>query len=104
MSYLFKYALDGVTTFSTKPLTIPIYLGLILFIPSLIYILFILIKSLIIGKFIYEYSLLISLIIFIGGLILYFIGIIGIYISKIYIEVKNRPEYIIKETEKDYKE
>ena len=104
MLYLFKYALNGVTTFSTKPLTIPIYLGLILFVPSLIYILFILIKSLIIGKFIYEYSLLISLIIFIGGLILYFIGIIGIYISKIYIEVKNRPEYIIKETEKDYKE
>ena len=104
MSYLFKFAIDGATSFTTKPLTIPIYIGLILFIPSLIYILFILIKSLIIGKFIYEYSLLISLIIFIGGLILYFIGIIGVYISKIFREVKNRPEYIVKETEKDYQE
>ena len=43
------------------------------------------------------------LIVFIGGVQLFFFGIMGIYLSKIYLEVKNRPIYISKETEKDIK-
>ena len=60
-------------------------------------------KTLIWGDPVSGWPSLTCLIVFIGGVQLFFFGIMGIYLSKIYLEVKNRPIYISKETEKDIK-
>lgn len=101
LTKLFKYAVEGIVSFSTKPLVISAYLGLIFCLVSFIYMIFILIRTLIMGNGVSGWPTLVCLITFLGGLQLFFLGVIGIYISKIYLEVKNRPIYIVKETEKD---
>ncbi len=98
---LFKYAVDGIVSFSTKPLIISVYLGIFFCVISFIYLMFILIRTLIVGNGVSGWPTLVCLITFFGGLQLFFLGIIGVYISKIYLEVKHRPIYIVKETEED---
>ena len=83
---LFKYALEGITAFSTTPLIFSSIVGLIFCLVAFIAIIFIIVKTLVYGS----------------GIQLFTIGIIGQYLSKTYLEVKKRPIYIIKETEKDY--
>ncbi|WP_252221723.1 MULTISPECIES: glycosyltransferase family 2 protein [unclassified Clostridium] len=105
---LFKYALDGITAFSTFPLRIASFIGTIVSASAFIYLIYIIIKTIVSGKDIPGYASTITLILFIGGIIILSCGILGEYISKIYMEVKNRPIYIIRETnidkcENDYK-
>lgn len=95
---LFMYALDGITAFSTFPLRIASFMGTLISIFSFIYLIYIIIKTVISGKDIPGYASTIGLILFIGGIIILACGILGEYISKIYMEVKNRPIYIIRET------
>ncbi len=94
---LINYALDGFVGFSTSPLKIATYSGILTSVAAFIYLLVIIIKTLIIGKDIPGYASTICLILFIGGIQLLCIGILGEYISKTYIETKNRPLYIEKE-------
>ncbi|MBQ6539226.1 MAG: glycosyltransferase [Bacilli bacterium] len=101
LSKLIKYAAEGIVSFSTKPLVIAAYLGVFFCIVSIVYMLFILIRTLIVGNGVSGWPSLVCLITFIGGLQLFFLGVIGLYLSKIYLEVKGRPIYIVKETEKD---
>ncbi|OOM73837.1 glycosyltransferase family 2 protein [Clostridium sp. BL-8] len=98
---LFTYALDGITAFSTFPLRIASFVGAIISACSFIYLIYIIIKTIISGKDIPGYASTITLILFIGGIIILSCGILGEYISKIYMEVKNRPIYIIRETNID---
>lgn len=105
---LFMYALDGITAFSTFPLRISSFIGGVISAFSFIYLMYIIIKTIISGKDIPGYASTIALILFIGGIIILSCGILGEYVSKIYMEVKNRPIYIIKDTnidkpENDYK-
>lgn len=93
-----KYALTGISNYSIKPLQISFILGIITSLISLIYILVIIFKTLLLGKDIPGYASIIVLILFMGGLQLSFIGIIGTYLGKTYIETKKRPIYIEKET------
>jgi len=95
---LFTYALDGITAFSTFPLKIASFVGAIVSSSSFIYLLYIIIKTIIIGKETPGYASLVTLILFIGGIIILSCGILGEYIAKIYMEVKNRPIYIIRKT------
>ncbi len=98
---LFSYAIDGITAFSTFPLKVASYIGLITASSAFIYLIYIIIKTLVIGKDLPGYASTITLILFIGGMLLLACGILGEYIAKIYIEVKNRPIYIIRRTNLD---
>ena len=94
---LFKYAIEGIVSFSTKPLKLATFLGLFLSILSGIYLIVVLIQKIFIGIGIPGYPTIITLILLLGGIQLFCIGIIGEYISKIYLESKDRPIYIVKE-------
>lgn len=98
---LFSYAIDGITAFSTFPLKVASYIGLLTASSAFIYLIYIIIKTLVIGKDLPGYASTITLILFIGGMLLLACGILGEYIAKIYIEVKRRPIYIIRNTNID---
>lgn len=94
---LFKYAIDGIISFTIVPLEIPLYIGCGM---ELIFIILFIVMLLEWFKVGMIYSIL-TLSFFFFGLLFIAIGIMGLYLSKTYLEVKNRPIYIIKETEKD---
>ena len=98
---LFKYALEGITAFSTTPLILSSLIGLIFCIVAFIAIIFIIVKTLIFGDPTSGWPSLACIIVFVSGIQLFTIGIIGQYLSKTYLEVKKRPIYIVKETEKE---
>ncbi len=98
---LMKYALEGIVSFSTKPLILAAYTGILFCLMAFLTIIVIIGKTIIWGDPVSGWPSLACLIVFIGGIQLFFLGIIGIYLSKIYLEIKNRPVYIVKETEKD---
>ena len=100
---LIKYALEGIVAFSTKPLLISAYVGMLFCLVSFIAIIVIIVKTLAFGDPVSGWPSLACIIMFLSGIQLFFLGIIGMYISKIYLEVKGRPVYIVKETEKDNK-
>lgn len=93
-----KYALTGITNYSIKPLHISTIIGSITSLLALIYIIITVFQVLIFGKDVPGYASLLVITLFLGGLQLIFIGIIGSYIGKTYLETKNRPIYIEKET------
>lgn len=98
---LFKYALEGIVSFSTAPLVISAIIGVIFCFIAFIAILVIIIKTLAFGDPVSGWPSLACIVIFVSGVQLFFLGVIGMYLSKTYLEVKNRPIYIVKETEKD---
>ena len=97
---LTKYAMEGIISTSTKPLMIATYVGLIFCVMSFIAVIVIIIKTILWGDPVTGWPSLACIIMFVSGIQLFFLGIIGMYLSKIYLEVKQRPVYIIKETEK----
>lgn len=97
---LIKYAMEGIVAFSTAPLLIAAYIGIFFCFVAFLAIIIIITKTLIWGDPVTGWPSLACLIVFIGGIQLFFFGIMGIYLSKIYLEVKHRPIYIEKETEK----
>ena len=100
---LFKYALEGIVAFSTAPLSFASILGIIFCIISLIFVIVIIVKTLIFGDPTSGWPSLACIILFVSGIQLFCMGIIGQYLAKAYLETKNRPIYIVKETEKDEK-
>jgi glycosyltransferase involved in cell wall biosynthesis len=94
---MIKFALQGVTSFSIKPLYAAIYLGFLFSVLSVLYIPYIL-HSFHNGKEVSGWASIIMTIVFFGGLQLIILGIIGIYIGKMFMQVKNRPNYIIRST------
>ena len=98
---LFKYAIEGITAFSTTPLILASVIGLIFCVVSFILIIVIIVKTLAFGDPTSGWPSLVCIIFFVSGIQLFSLGVIGQYLSKAYLEVKNRPIYIVKETEKD---
>ena len=98
---LFKYALEGLLAFTTTPLVISAIIGLIFCLIAFIAIIVIVCKTLIFGDPVSGWPSLACMIIFMGGIQLFFLGVIGLYLSKLYLEVKKRPIYITKETDQD---
>lgn len=90
-----RFGLKGFTSFSIKPLYAAAYLGLFFSIGSVLYIPYI-IHSFYVGTDVPGWASVIATIAFFGGLHLMILGIIGIYLSKLFIQSKNRPHYIIK--------
>ena len=98
---LFKYSIDGITNFSSTPLKISSFMGLLFTLISLIMTIFVFVRALPYQDPVQGWPSLVCIILFIGGVQLFCIGIIGQYISKMYIETKKRPHYIIAKTNKD---
>ncbi|KGP71948.1 glycosyltransferase family 2 protein [Pontibacillus yanchengensis] len=97
-SNLLNYAIDGVVSFNTKPLRLCLYTGLFILLLSLGYITVMFIEVIRTGIDVPGYFSTISAILFLGGVQLVSLGVIGEYIGRIYNEVKQRPHYLIKET------
>ena len=94
---LLKYAFTGIIAFSTAPLQLSTYLGVIATIFSFIYFVVTIIRKLALNIHVDGFAQLVILISFFSGVILITVGTIGIYIAKIYQQVKNRPIYVAKE-------
>lgn len=97
MRKLFKYALEGIFAFSTMPLKISTFIGLLASFVSIIYLGVVVIQKIFWGIDVPGYATIVALMLLIGGLVLFCLGIIGEYLSKMYVQVKNRPIYILKE-------
>jgi len=95
---LFKYAIDGIVAFSTLPLKFASVLGVFISFSAFVYLIYIIIKTIILGIDSPGYASIITILLFIGGIIILSCGILGEYIAKIYMEVKKRPVYIIRDT------
>ncbi len=99
--YTFKkmmgLALQGITSFSIKPLHTAVYLGFLFSVLSLLYIPYV-VYSFYSGTEIHGWASMIMTVVFFGGLQLIILGIIGIYIGKLFIQAKRRPNYIIRNT------
>lgn len=96
---LFKYSLDGIVAFSSTPLYISSILGAGMCGVAVIAIIFIIVRQLLFGGSAYGWPSMACIVILMGGLQLLCIGILGLYLSKAYLEVKHRPIYIVKEEE-----
>ncbi len=94
---MMQFALRGITSFSIKPLSIAIYLGFTFSILSLLYIPYAL-YAFYFGHAISGWASVIVTIAFFGGLQLMILGIIGMYLGKLFMQSKNRPHYIVKES------
>ena len=94
---LLNYAKEGIISFSTMPLKFSITFGLIISLLAIILGIIVLCQTLILGKEVPGYASTIISVLFMGGVQLISIGILSEYIAKIYMEVKNRPKYIIKD-------
>lgn len=98
---LFFYSLEGIIAFSTRPLAIASFFGMLFCLIAFILICIIITKTLIWDDPVAGYPSTICIIFFIGGIQLFCLGILGQYISKTYLETKCRPVYIVKETEEN---
>lgn len=100
---LFIYAIEGITAFSTKPLVFSAFIGVLFCFIAFLMIVFIIVKTLCFGDPVNGWPSMACIVIFVSGVQLFCIGIMGLYLSKTYLETKKRPIYIVKETEKDLK-
>lgn len=98
---LFLYSLEGITAFSTVPLTIASVFGILFCFIAFIMIIVIIVKTLIFGDPTSGWPSMVCIIMLVSGIQLFCIGIVGQYLSKTYLETKKRPIYIVKETEKN---
>ena len=94
---LLKYAIDGIVSFSTFPLKLSAFVGFVSAIVSIIYLVVVVIQKLAFGIDVPGYATIVVLVLFLGGMQLFSLGILGEYLSKVFIQVKNRPVYVLKE-------
>lgn len=95
---LFSYALDGIVGFSTAPLTMAAIMGVLFCLIAFIIIIVIIVKTLIFGDPTSGWPSLACIIFMVSGIQLLCLGVIGQYLAKVYLEVKNRPIYIVRES------
>ena len=91
---LFKYAIDGMISFSTKPLKLATGLGLFTSFCAIAYMIVVILQKLIFGIDVPGYPTLVSLILLLGGVQLTVLGIIGEYLARVHMEVKHRPIFL----------
>ena len=94
---LWNFALDGITAFSTAPLRLATWLGLIAAFVALVYGVWIIIKTLLWGDPVAGYPSMMVVILFLGGVQLICLGILGEYLGRLFDESKQRPLYLIDE-------
>lgn len=103
---LFRLALDGITTYTIAPLRIATMFGGFISILAVAYAVYIFVRTLITGVDVPGYSSIMFAILLLGGIQLLSLGIIGEYLGRIFLQTKNRPNYLIQEDnlDKDTKE
>lgn len=94
---LIDLAIDGITSFTTAPLRIATFMGILSALVAFIYIVYIVVRTIILGIDVPGYASIICFILMIGGIQLISLGVIGEYLGRIFIEVKNRPLYFVEE-------
>ncbi len=94
---LFSYAVDGIMGFSTTPLRISTWVGGITSVAALVFLLYNIIKVIAFGRDVPGYATVVCLILIVGGIQMVLLGIMGEYISRIFVETKHRPIYIVKD-------
>lgn len=94
---LLLYSIDGITAFSTMPLSVAAFMGVLFCAIALLLIVFIVVRTLIFGDPVSGWPSLVCIISLISGVQLFCIGIVGQYLAKTYMEVKKRPLYLVKE-------
>ena len=95
---LFKYAIDGIINFSQAPLSVASWFGITMTGFSFVALIGIILRKLIFGDSVTGWASTICVIILIGGIQMFCMGIMGQYISKMYLEIKKRPHYIVSES------
>lgn len=95
---LFAYAFDGIMAFSTAPLMISVFIGLLLCFISFLMIIVIIIKTLCFGDPVGGWPSLVCILFFLSGIQLFCTGVMGAYLAKTYLETKKRPIYILRES------
>ncbi len=94
---LFLYSIEGITAFSTAPLAIASFTGVLFCLVAFVAIIFIIVRTLIWGDPVGGWPSLVCIICLVSGVQLLCLGIVGQYLSKTYMEVKQRPIYLVKE-------
>lgn len=94
---LTNLAVDGITSFTTTPLRISTFIGIVVSVVSFVYMIYFLVKTLVFGDPIQGFPTLIIVILFLGGVQLVSIGIIGEYLGRVFNESKRRPPYLCRE-------
>lgn len=94
---LFKYAIEGIVAFTTVPLRISMMFGMLVSLLAFLYMIFVFVKAALFGDPVAGYPSMMVMILFLGGIQLLGIGVVGEYLSKTYMEVKRRPNFIIKQ-------
>lgn len=95
---LWNFALSGITSFSSLPIRMGVYLGILVSFAAFCFGVWTLAKTMITGVDTPGYASLMVVMLFLGGIQLFFMGLMGEYIGRIYMEVKNRPIYLVAET------
>ena len=95
---MMRFAIQGITSFSTRPLHIAIFMGVGLSFFAFVFYIGYVLYSMYFGHIISGWASVISTIVFFGGLNLIVLGIIGMYIGKLFIQSKQRPNYLIRST------
>ena len=95
---LFKYAIDGIINFSQLPLSIASWFGIGMTACSFVALVAIIVRRLLFGDPVTGWASTICVIILIGGIQMFCMGIMGQYIAKMYLETKNRPHYIVSDS------
>lgn len=94
---LWNFALDGIAAFSSLPLKVWSYVGLVISSLALVYAIFLVIRTLILGIDVPGYASLMVAVLFLGGIQLISLGVIGEYLGRVYEEVKGRPLYLVRD-------
>ena len=94
---LFKYSLEGIVAFTTFPLALASVLGMLCILVALVIIVCLCVRQILWHSSVDGWTSLVCIIVLLSGLQLFCAGIIGQYISKMYLEIKRRPHYIIAE-------
>ena len=97
---LVRYAFYGIVAYTVKPLEILMAIGAVMSVLALLALIFVVVRALLFGDPVSGWPSLMAMILLATGFITFGLGIIGFYLSKIYLEVKDRPVYLIKETSK----
>lgn len=95
---LFKYSIEGLVAFTTVPLVVSSFAGFLLCVLSIAATVFIAVRKLMFGDPVSGWASTVCIITFLNGAQMFFLGILGQYMAKLYTEVKNRPIYIISDT------
>ncbi|MBR1981144.1 MAG: glycosyltransferase family 2 protein [Akkermansia sp.] len=95
---LFKYSLEGIVAFTTMPLALASLLGMICMLVALVIIVSLSVRQMMWHSSVDGWTSMVCIIVLLSGLQLFCVGIIGQYISKMYLEIKRRPHYIVAES------